>query len=292
MKTLILTFIPLAIFMYDRVCAQQFSVVSFQPDASKILITYELAGLPSGDPWLVDVYLSVDGGRSFESNPLTKLSGNTMAIASGAPFKGTIVWDVLAEREQLVADQVMFKLMARPQNASSGMFTDARDGQQYPWVKIGEQIWMAKNMNFATPKGSYVYLDDPRNEKKFGRLYDYDVISQVCPDGWRVPAEEDWLDLMDYLGSWEVAGGKLKLTSQWLLPNTGATNETGFNGAPAGHHSKNGEFYGLGQYGYFWCAPSARRPGPFYRYLRYDQQTFMGSEADEDGAISIRCIKE
>ena len=51
-----------------------------------------------------------------------------------------------------------------------GSFVDSRDGQVYKMVTIGNQVWMAQNLNFESPD-SYCYEDKKDNCTKYGRLY-------------------------------------------------------------------------------------------------------------------------
>ena len=115
---------------------------------------------------------------------------------------------------------------------------DVRDGQKYPTVCIGNQKWMAQNLNYNAP-GSVVYNNDPANGAIYGRLYDWPTVMQgaatsnatpsgvqgVCPKGWHVPSPPEFAALTAALGGDAVAGGAMKSTSSlWVSPNTGATN--------------------------------------------------------------------
>jgi uncharacterized protein (TIGR02145 family) len=76
----------------------------------------------------------------------------------------------------------------------------------------------------------------------YGKLYNWYAISdarKICPVGWHVPDDFDWAKLITYLGGSDDAGGKMKETGtlHWNLPNTGATNTSGFNGIPGGERS-------------------------------------------------------
>ena len=54
----------------------------------------------------------------------------------------------------------------------------------------------------------------------------------LCPEGWNVPTEKEWLELINHLGGDKVAGSKMKDVNSnlWKLPNPTASNESGFSG--------------------------------------------------------------
>jgi len=89
-------------------------------------------------------------------------------------------------------------------------FTDHRDGKVYKTVKIGDQIWMAENLNYNAP-GSQCY------NYKYGRLYDRKTALKVCPAGWHLPDDDEWQTLFDFVGGIEIAGKKLKTRKGWNL---------------------------------------------------------------------------
>jgi len=174
-----------------------------------------------------------------------------------------------------------------------GFFTDPRDGQVYPYKKIGTQVWMTKNLNYAAA-GSLCYDNSPANCNIYGRLYDWNTAQTVAPPGWHLPSEAEWTILLNYLGGNLVAGGKMKTTTGWNSPNEGATNSSGFSALPAGYYdSRPGMgFKEILNYSAFWS--SDYQANVYYRvlYIHYDEgEAWTGSD-DITSKNAIRLIKD
>ena len=145
------------------------------------------------------------------------------------------------------------------------------DGNIYPVVKIGTQIWTTKNLAttkyrdgtsisgptysgaaWALATEAYCWYSDnyATYGTVYGALYNWYAVSDaknIAPLGWHVATDAEWTTLTTYLGGESVAGGKLKEagTSHWNTPNTEATNETGFTSLPGGYrYDYNGTFIG------------------------------------------------
>jgi len=141
-----------------------------------------------------------------------------------------------------------------------GKFTDERDGKTYKTVKIGNQVWMAENLNFDCP-GSKVYDDDPANGEKYGRLYRWKTALKVAPKGFHLPTADEWQKLIDFVGGKEVAGTKLKSSSGWrgdvsltvITHDGNGTDDYGFSALPGGYGAGR-DFCHSGYCGYWWSA--------------------------------------
>ena len=108
----------------------------------------------------------------------------------------------------------------------------------------------------------YCYDDDPANCDVYGGLYQWDEmmgytttegVQGICPVDWHIPTDAEWDILQNYLGGFNVAGGKLKEagTIHWNAPNAGATNSSGFTALPNGYRDGGvGNFWALGTNAY------------------------------------------
>lgn len=208
-----------------------------------------------------------------------------------------------------------------PVTAGCGDLSDI-DGNIYDTVIIGDQCWMADNLkttkysNGATipnvpnssqwtelTTGAWVYhSNDASNNDIHGKIYNgYAVVNSngICPDGWSVPNNSQWVTLINFLGGNDLAGGKMKVigTVHWDSPNTGATNSSKFSSVPGGGRGGfSGNFHSIKQTARYW----SRTVHPDYlddngaiytRYLRYnDSKVHYGANHSDDGS-SIRCIK-
>lgn len=138
----------------------------------------------------------------------------------------------------------------------TGTFTDNRDGKIYKWVKIGNQAWMAENLAYlpySCPPDSNCGIWVPYYEQ-YGCLYDWETANLIAPDGWHLPTEEEWYQLINYLGGPSVAISKLKDAGSdfWGSGNT-ATNESGFSALPGGNRIFD-SFSHIHSLALFWAA--------------------------------------
>lgn len=132
-------------------------------------------------------------------------------------------------------------LGAKPDGVEFGSFVDNRDGEFYATVIMDGQEWMAENLRYIPPKGvSYCYDDDPKNCKKYGRLYTWGTAMDssgitcdsddpecfncavnrrcyqcgmgtlcfvhttfrgICPEGWHIPSREEWQRMLSRYAS-------------------------------------------------------------------------------------------
>jgi uncharacterized protein (TIGR02145 family) len=198
------------------------------------------------------------------------------------------------------------------------------DGNSYKTIQIGTQTWMAENLRVTKYQdGSNIpYLDDKvklandtigafcyfQNSKiyrsAFGCLYNYYAVANkknLCPIGWHVPDQVEWTTLTSYLGGDSIAGGKLKeaVLNHWDIPNTGATNESGFSALPGGSFSvifksTGGDYTDAGTSGQWWSVTASGTSSSLITSISDNSSECMpgSSGVDWSFCLSIRCIKE
>ena len=137
-------------------------------------------------------------------------------------------------------------------------FIDARDSQKYEIVKIGNDWWMAENLNFNIPNASRCYENNEEYCKKYGKLFDYYSAIKACPSGWKIPTDEDWKRLERNLGMKEEEIEKYGDRGYDESVKLREFGSSGFNVKLAGA-CVDGGFYNLHRSAYFWTSTEIDR---------------------------------
>ena len=197
-------------------------------------------------------------------------------------------------------------------------FTDLRDGQSYITVKIGDQCWMAENLNIGIMINSnnyqvnndtiekYCYDNYAANCETYGGLYQWDEMMQyittggsrgICPQGWHIPTDNEWATLTEFLGGMSIAGGKMKEigNNYWNSPNISATNESGFSALPGGSFSyyNTGSFLGQNSFSYSWSSTTTNLLNrAWQRNLQAYSSFILRTDPLKIAGLSVRCLKD
>ena len=164
-------------------------------------------------------------------------------------------------------------------------FEDSRDNTKYSTVKIGPQCWFSENLDYAE-KNSDCYGNVDGNCEKYGRLYRWSEAQFVCPHGSRLPTDDDWETLFNYLGNPMVAGKYLKDESNW----SSAEDAFGFSALPAGYYSEDDEDYvQIEQMAVFWSATALRTEANGV-VLRDSQKNIETWKYAKTNKMSVRCL--
>ena len=222
-----------------------------------------------------------------------------------------------------------------PFAGTSGTFIDTRDSQEYAWVKIGDQIWMAENLNYDNGCSSVTWVNssdegwcgcydnNSSNCDTYGLLYQWSAAMNgsivegsqgLCPDGWHIPSNTEWDNLINYLSSnsqywcngissniakslannfgWDVDATVCNVGNDQL-----SNNSSGLTILPAGLVSGSSYiFMDIGWGAYFWSSTDAYPANEWSRYpLDYRiYSNYNSVDIYDDLAYtgySVRCLK-
>jgi uncharacterized protein (TIGR02145 family) len=204
------------------------------------------------------------------------------------------------------------------------------DENVYPFVTIGEQIWMAENLattsfndsseiplvsdsttwfGLTTPAYCWYNNDSETFKPGNGALYNWYTIEteMLCPAGWHIPSDDEWMILEQYLGMSESdaqttgfrgtdEGKKIKATSGWNQNGNG-TNESGFSAIPSGVRTNiiddTPQFFAINNTFATWTSTSYSNNQAYLRELDWNTDKIgrFGVIQKKDG-LSVRCIKD
>ncbi len=188
-------------------------------------------------------------------------------------------------------------------------------GEVYPTVQIGNQCWMAKNLNIGRviDSGRYMkndsiiekscyhnasYFNDTINCTLYGGLYQWDEVMQyannsgakgICPEGWHIPTNREIGNLMIYVD------GNAKYLKTWGDEKNEYFNSTGFTSVPSGRCEDTDDGYflydNLGWSAHYWSSAELDPDNAlsFSFAWHNDFETNFDNKKD---AFSVRCIKD
>ena len=212
-----------------------------------------------------------------------------------------------------------------------GTMTDERDGNIYKTVKIGDQVWMAENLNYydatdlSVKKNSWCYGQSDRTTcftcGVAGRYYTWSAaidsvklandadnpqncgfrklcslpakVRGICPSGWHLPDVTEWNVLFETVGGQSEAGKVLKSQSGWNGDN--GSDAVGFSALPAGVKNDSGYFVDDGIVAYFWSASEVINYESVYAYsifLDNGHESATLYSFRKTQAFSVRCVKD
>ncbi len=193
-----------------------------------------------------------------------------------------------------------------------GKWVDPADGTVYRTLELGDQIWMADNINRGEMIAGnreqedngviekYCYDNNPVLCEKYGGLYQWEEAMQysttessqgICPEGWHIPSDSEWKILEIFLGMPADAAGEIL----WRGSNQGRMiqpgGETGFDALRGGNRFLTGSFNQLGSTGYFWTSTMAEGNHAWRRGVGLEEDGIYRSVNHKTFGFPVRCIK-
>jgi len=193
-------------------------------------------------------------------------------------------------------------------------------------VKIGNQIWMAKNLNATFFKNGdsipvaknakewkkaikseqpmmCYYQFDSNNNEQYGILYNWYAVKDargLTLDGWHIPSDEEWSALINNCGGEEKGGELIKSTSGWdefmnddleSIDGNG-NNKSGFSALPVGMITEDGEFFGNGTQAHFWTSTDFAKSSAIDCRIFEDSNKIECKASEKTNGYSVRLIKD
>ena len=203
------------------------------------------------------------------------------------------------------------------------------DGNGYPVIKIGNQWWMARNLNATKfrngeniPYVSDVYewkgayqspamcnnYDNAEYGQIYGKLYNWNAVNDsrgLAPVGWHVATHAEWTALKDHTDShWSFIVNVPKALAShdyWKTStvegavgnNLLLNNFTGFSALPGGDRGgTNGTYFNIGEVGFWWTSTEYSISNAWYWYFSFDVSYIVWDNNTKRFGMSVRCVKD
>jgi uncharacterized protein (TIGR02145 family) len=210
---------------------------------------------------------------------------------------------------------------------NSSNYTNSCNIKDYKIVKIGNQTWMAENLNCYV-SGSKCYDNNTANCAKYGRLYNWSTAMAlssncnnisctnrinaphrgVCPEDWHIPSNAEWDALYHFAGGTSgtsspyespIAGKHLKAIEGWFSCGSFGSGEIylcednfGFSALPSGIGDFDGYFSNIGGYSFWWSLSEYNRLDAYGRGMTYNSDYARWLKRSKNYLFSVRCVQD
>jgi len=156
--------------------------------------------------------------------------------------------------------------------------------RQYKTVKVGNQVWMAENLDYKTGK-SWCFEDDEYYCKKYGRLYDWNTANKICPLGWHLPSDGEWNELEKAAGK-NIVNTISALKSGW---RDDGPNEYTLDQRRSGERISR--WRNLEENGNWWTSTFLQATGSVRTRNLAATGEFTGNLNEKAHGLSVRCVQ-
>lgn len=276
--------------------------------------------------------VSSSGGKSSSSGPSTSSGTFEQSSSSSVSSSSAASSSVTSSSEVRSSSSIPSSFSVGDDrsvyDAKNNTLTDYRDGQVYRTVTIGEQTWMARNLNYAylvasdsLDSISVCYKGDSSYCSWYGRLYTWAAamdsaaifsdngkgcgngkscyptypVRGACPKDWHLPTQYEWTRLIEEVGDESEAGRLLKSTKSWFTDEEG-TDAYEFSVLPAGMWAPagkqiNGWYNNITRFAYFWTSTDRANAEAHAIIFTTLDEVWLHKEFKYQG-YSVRCVKD
>jgi len=231
---------------------------------------------------------------------------------------------------------MLFPMCTHDNDCQNTIFNAVRDvdGNIYDAICIGDQVWMKTNLRTKhfrdgtdIPIGEKDQYDNALplvyervapgyDSKIYGLYYNWPAVNDdrgLCPQGWHVPSDDEWTELVEYVGSktdWYCYMNNPKAISKalaspngWIIDDDEGTpgckyddnNATGFSAIPAGNCNWLSQgFCCAGYSAEFWSSTKVEScfHDAWVRSIKNDCENVFHYENHMDDGLSVRCLRD
>lgn len=177
--------------------------------------------------------------------------------------------------------------------SETAQIVDARDGETYGYVQIGNLLWLTENLRYQATE-SECYEEEEANCEKYGRLYSFESSRTACPEGWHLPSPKEWKSLRKTMKSRKA--DKIIVPGEWQGEAfNGATNELGLSVLPGGRKDEKGPTFSGNEFGEQGISSSYwLDDGEYHWHIRWGKSHIHkhGDISRQGRKFYIRCVCE